>query len=168
MESGTISFVCPSRQGLACQDCSVRCQRLWDQTDDLNNGGFLSHRNPLESEDDPDIPRPHVGATRKHLSADDKLRMLLRARRRGKHCKYGIVGARDLRLHGSLSYATSPYANMLSALTGLGNSRVFVGFSPETLMVQERNGRAFSLRFGGFSPKLEGWPIFPTRFNALI
>jgi hypothetical protein len=57
---------------------------------------------------------------------------------------------------------------MLSALGGLGNSRVFAGFLPETLMVRGRNGRAFSLRIGGFSPKLEGWPIFPTRFNALI
>jgi hypothetical protein len=77
------------------------------------------------------------------------------------------IETRDLRFFGSLSYATSPYANMLSALGGLGNSRVFAGFSPETLMVRGRNGRAFSLRIGGFSPKLEGWPIFPTRFKAL-
>ncbi|MFN7306053.1 MAG: hypothetical protein ACK5V0_03875, partial [Alphaproteobacteria bacterium] len=75
---------------------------------------------------------------------------------------------RDFRFHSSLSYATSPYANMLSALNGLGNSRVFAGFSPETLMVRGRNGRAFSLRIGGFSPKLEGWSIFPTRSYALI
>jgi hypothetical protein len=66
------------------------------------------------------------------------------------------------------THATSPYANLLSALGGLGHSRVFAGFSPETLMVQGRNGRAFSLRNGGFSPNLEGWPIFPTRFNTLI
>ena len=64
--------------------------------------------------------------------------------------------------------ATSPYANLLSALGRLGNSRAFAGFSPETSMVQGRNGEAFSLRIGGFSPKLEGWSIFPTRFNELI
>jgi hypothetical protein len=57
---------------------------------------------------------------------------------------------------------------MLSALSGLGDSRAFAGFSPETLMVRGRNGRAVSLRIGGFSLKLEGWPIFPTRFNVLI
>jgi hypothetical protein len=57
---------------------------------------------------------------------------------------------------------------MLSALRGLGISLVFAGFSPETLMVRGWNSQAFSLRIGGFSPKLEGEPIFPTRFNALI
>ena len=77
-------------------------------------------------------------------------------------------GAQRISVPGFHRYATSPYVNMLSALGGLGNSRAFAGFSPETLMVQGRNGRAFSLRNGGFSPKLEGWLIFPTRFNALI
>ena len=48
---------------------------------------------------------------------------------------------RDGCFHGPLSYATSLSQNMLSALGGLRNSRVFVGFSPETLMVQRRNGR---------------------------
>ena len=75
---------------------------------------------------------------------------------------------RDVRFHGSFSYATSPYANMLSALAEPGNSRVFAGFSAKTLMVQGRNGQAFSLRIEGFSQKLEGWPIFPTRFIVLI
>ena len=28
-------------------------QRLWDQVGDLSNGGFLAHRNPKESEDEP-------------------------------------------------------------------------------------------------------------------
>ncbi len=68
----------------------------------------------------------------------------------------------------SVRDATSLSANMLLALGGLGKSRVFAGFSPETLMVRGRNGRAFSLRIGGYSPKLEGGVIFPTRFNALI
>ena len=31
----------------------VQRQRLWDQTGDLNYGGFLAHRNPKESEDEP-------------------------------------------------------------------------------------------------------------------
>jgi hypothetical protein len=52
---------------------------------------------------------------------------------------------------------------MLSALVGLGNSRGFAGFSPETVMVQGRNGCAFSLRIGAFSPRLEGWPIFSNK-----
>ena len=33
----------------------VRRQHLWDQSGDLNNGGFLAHRNPKESEDEPEI-----------------------------------------------------------------------------------------------------------------
>jgi hypothetical protein len=41
-------------------------------------------------------------------------------------------------------------------------------FSLATLMVLKRNVSAFSLRIPEFSPKLEGRPIFPTRFNALI
>ena len=42
----------------------VRLQRLWDQIDDLSNGGFLAHRNPKESEDEPEILRPtHAGAS---------------------------------------------------------------------------------------------------------
>lgn len=36
----------------------VRRQHLWDQSGDLNNGGFLAHRNPKESEDEPEILRP--------------------------------------------------------------------------------------------------------------
>jgi hypothetical protein len=55
----------------------------------LNNGGFLAHRNPKESEDGPEILRPtHAGArrkagrdirrtTRKHHSAEDKIRIVL-------------------------------------------------------------------------------------------
>jgi len=32
----------------------------------LNNGGFLAHRNPKESEDEPELRRPtHAGASRK-------------------------------------------------------------------------------------------------------
>jgi hypothetical protein len=38
---------------------SVRRQRLWDQIGDLSNGGFLAHRNPKESEDEPEILRPN-------------------------------------------------------------------------------------------------------------
>jgi hypothetical protein len=38
-----------------------------------------------------------------------------------------VTAHRDVRFSGSLSYATSPYANMLSALDGLGNSRAFAG-----------------------------------------
>ena len=34
---------------------SIRRQRLWDQIGDLNNGGFLAHRNPKESEDELEI-----------------------------------------------------------------------------------------------------------------
>jgi hypothetical protein len=37
-----------------------------------------------------------------------------------------------------------------------------------TLRVLKRNVSAFFLRIREFSPKLEGRPIFPTRFNALI
>ena len=37
---------------------SVHRQRLWDQIGDLNNGGFLAHRNPKESEDEPEILCP--------------------------------------------------------------------------------------------------------------
>ena len=68
----------------------VQRQRLWDQIGDLNNGGFLAHRNPKESEDEPEILRPtHAGtsqkklvrdirrATRKHHSAEDKIRIVL-------------------------------------------------------------------------------------------
>jgi len=33
---------------------NVRRQHLWDQSGDLNNGGFLAHRNPKESEDEPE------------------------------------------------------------------------------------------------------------------
>ena len=36
---------------------SVRRQHLWDQIGDLSNGGFLVHRNPNESEDEPEILR---------------------------------------------------------------------------------------------------------------
>ena len=44
----------------------VQRQRLWDQIGDLNNGGFLAHRNPKESEDEPEILRPtHAGTSRK-------------------------------------------------------------------------------------------------------
>jgi hypothetical protein len=38
----------------------------------------------------------------------------------------------------------------------------------ETLRVLKRNVPAFSLRIRELSPRLEGRPIFPTRFNALI
>jgi hypothetical protein len=37
-----------------------------------------------------------------------------------------------------------------------------------TLRVLKRNIPAFFLRIREFSPKLEGKPIFQTRFNALI
>jgi hypothetical protein len=37
-----------------------------------------------------------------------------------------------------------------------------------TLRVLKRNITAFSLQIPGFSPKLEGRPIFATRFNVLI
>ena len=33
----------------------VQRQRLWDQIGELSNGGFLAHRNPKESEDEPEI-----------------------------------------------------------------------------------------------------------------
>ena len=36
----------------------VRRQHLWDQIGDLRYGGFLAHRNPKESEDEPEILRP--------------------------------------------------------------------------------------------------------------
>jgi len=36
----------------------VHRQRLWDQSGDLNKGGFLAHRNPKESEDEPEILCP--------------------------------------------------------------------------------------------------------------
>jgi hypothetical protein len=35
----------------------VHRQRLWDQIGDLSYGGFLAHRNPKESEDEPEILR---------------------------------------------------------------------------------------------------------------
>ncbi len=45
---------------------SVQRQRLWDQISDLNNVGFLAHRNPKESEDEPEILHPtQAGASRK-------------------------------------------------------------------------------------------------------
>jgi hypothetical protein len=55
----------------------------------LNNGGFLAHRNPTESEDEPKILRPTHAvpaeklvrdirrATRKHHSAQNKIRIFL-------------------------------------------------------------------------------------------
>jgi transposase len=55
----------------------------------LNNGGFLAHRNPTESEDEPKILRPTHAvpaeklvrdirrATRKHHSAENKIRIVL-------------------------------------------------------------------------------------------
>ena len=141
----------------------------------------MARGNPNESEDELEILRPaHACTSRKTGPRYSPRRAQApscrgqdphrpgRAPRRGKHCKYWKVGVRDFHFFGPLSYATSPYENTLSALGGLGNSRVFAGFSLETLMVRGRNSRAFSLRIGGFSPKLEGWPIFPTRFNALI
>ena len=108
-------------------------------------------------------------AMRKHHSAEDKIRSVME----GLDYREAIEntrnwGSESFAFPAPLSYSTSPSANMLSALGGLGNSRVFAGSSPETLMVQRRNGRAFSLRIEGFSPKLEGRPIFPARFNALI
>jgi len=33
----------------------VRRQCLWDQIVDISNGGFLAHRNPKASEDEPEI-----------------------------------------------------------------------------------------------------------------
>ena len=49
-----------------CIHPGVQRQRLWDQIGDLNNGGFLAHRNPKESEDEPEILRPtHAGTSRK-------------------------------------------------------------------------------------------------------
>jgi hypothetical protein len=43
---------------------TIRRQCLWDQIGDLNNGGFLAHRNPKESEDESEILRPtHAGAS---------------------------------------------------------------------------------------------------------
>ena len=67
----------------------VRRQHLWDQIGDLRYGGFLAHRNPKESEDEPEILRPtrpcasrKAGhdirrAARKHHSAEDKIRIVL-------------------------------------------------------------------------------------------
>jgi len=43
-------------ENLANRD--VHRQRLWDQIGDLSYGGFLAHRNPKESEDEPEILRP--------------------------------------------------------------------------------------------------------------
>ncbi len=41
-------------------------QRPWDQIGDLRGVGFLAHRNPKESEDEPEILRPtHAGTSRK-------------------------------------------------------------------------------------------------------
>jgi hypothetical protein len=48
----------------------VRRPRLWDQTGDLKYGEFLAHRNPKESEDEPEIVRP----TRPYASREDGLR----------------------------------------------------------------------------------------------
>lgn len=115
----------PSRSARLSFDIApVRRQRLWEQIVDMNNRGFRTHRNPQVNEDDPGILRPHVGTTRQHRSTGDRLRIFLSARRRGKRCKHGIVGARDVRFHGSLSYATSPPGNFLSAPGGLGNYRI--------------------------------------------
>jgi hypothetical protein len=62
---------------------------MWDQIGDLNNGGFLAHRNPKESEDELEVLRPTNvvpaeklvrdtrHATRKHHSAEDKIRIVL-------------------------------------------------------------------------------------------
>ena len=43
-------------------EAGVRRRRLWDQTGDLSNGGFLALRNPKESEDEPEILRPTYAA----------------------------------------------------------------------------------------------------------
>ena len=68
---------------------AVRRQCLWDQIGDLSNGGFLAHPNSTESEDEPEILRPtrpcasrkagarYRRATRKHHSAEDKIRIVL-------------------------------------------------------------------------------------------
>jgi hypothetical protein len=37
---------------------TVQRQRLCDQIGDLSHGGFLVHRNPNESEDEPEILHP--------------------------------------------------------------------------------------------------------------
>ena len=47
----------------------VRRQRLWDQIGDLNDGGFLVHRNPKESDDEPEILR-HSNRQFSHIGAD--------------------------------------------------------------------------------------------------
>jgi transposase len=73
-------------------------------------------------------------AARKHHSAEDKIRIVLEGLRDeesiaavcdsqgASRCAVYTEGPRDGCFHSSLSYATSPYANMLSALGGLGNS----------------------------------------------
>ncbi|MCA3363327.1 MAG: hypothetical protein ING08_21220 [Roseomonas sp.] len=63
--SATISRKGTTAGGMAVEIYrAVRRQRLWDQIGDFNNGGFLAHRNPKESEDEPEILRPtHAGAS---------------------------------------------------------------------------------------------------------
>jgi hypothetical protein len=73
---------------------------------------------------------------------------------------------RDGCLHGSLSYATSPYATMLSALGGLGNSRVFA----RVFKYAWRARRAFSAKMGSLAPflsKAGDLGDFPDRYNLL-
>jgi hypothetical protein len=42
----------------------VQRQRLWEQIRDLSNGGFLAHRNAMESgEDQPATPKNHAKLT---------------------------------------------------------------------------------------------------------
>jgi hypothetical protein len=67
----------------------VRRRRLWDRIGDLSNGGFLAHGNPKEGEEEPEILPPLARvqaeklvrdirrATRKHHSAEDKIRTVL-------------------------------------------------------------------------------------------
>ena len=47
-----LSIARPRLSGLPYGSGTVRRQHLWDQTGDLNNGGFLAHPNSTESKDE--------------------------------------------------------------------------------------------------------------------
>jgi hypothetical protein len=59
-------------------------QRLRYQTGNFSSGGFMAHRKPNESEDEPEVSRVPAEklvrdircATRKHHSAEDKIRIV--------------------------------------------------------------------------------------------
>ena len=69
-------------------------------------------------------------------------------------------GAQRISVPGFHRYAISLYPNMLSALGGLRNSRVFAGIFKFAWRTRPRDSRRKWALWRRFSPKLATWAIF--------